>query len=340
MKSHRISYIDALRGLTMILVVYSHIQVIGYHAIIKNSFNSFFLLFRMPLFFFISGWVLYKSSRIWDYKTTKTFLMNKFQVQILSTLIFFLIFVHLQNLDFIKAIGTFKAGYWFTYTLFFYFIFYVFSNIISSFFSRKFEDCIIISFALLILIIFYITLVDTDEKHAQIYGIIGIPQWRYYVFFVFGTLIKKYYDSFIVITSNSNKMATIIILFSLLYLFGGNISLPHFGTIRIFLLGFLGITILLTTFRLSDEYFDTNHFIAKSMKYIGRHTLDIYLLHYFFLPSNLTMFGTYFQSTSNPVIELFVSLTIAILVITVCLAVSKVLRTSPILAHYLFGQKI
>ena len=76
------------------------------------------------------------------------------------------------------------------------------------------------------------------------------------------------------------------------------------------------------------------------MKYIGRHTLDIYLLHFFFLPSNLTMFGTYFQSTSNPVIELFVSLTIAILVITVCLAVSKVLRTSPILAHYLFGQKI
>lgn len=329
-----------MRGLTMILVVYSHIQLVGYHALLKDSFNSFFVLFRMPLFFFISGWVLYKSSRIWDYRTTKTFLMNKFQVQILSTLVFFLLFVYLQHLDFLKALGPMKAGYWFTYTLFFYFIFYVLSATIASFFNRQFEDYIIISLAFLILLIYYVTIVETDERYTQIYGIIGIPQWRYYIFFVFGTLVKKYYNTFISITGNSYRMAIIIILFSLLYLFGRNISLPHFDTIRGFLLGFLSITILLTTFRLSDEYFDTNHFIAKSMKYIGRHTLDVYLLHHFFLPRNLTGIGAYFQTNPNPVIELFISVIFALLVISVCLVVSKVLRTSPILAHYLFGQKI
>lgn len=327
-----------MRGLTMILVVYSHIQLVGYHVLIKDSFNSFFVLFRMPLFFFISGWVLYKSSRIWDYQTTKSFLMNKFQIQILSTLVFFLLFVHLQHLDFLKALGSMKAGYWFTYTLFFYFFFYVISIAISSFFHRKFEDYIILSTALFILLIYYVTTIDTDEKHTLTYGIIGIPQWRYYVFFVFGTLVKKYYNTFISLTNNSYIMAIIIILIVFLYLFGG-IVFYHFETIRWFLYGFLGIIIILTTFRISSSYFDNDSFIAKSMKYIGRHTLDIYLLHFFFLPRNLTELGTYFQSKPNPIIELFVSLMFSILIISICLVVSKVIRTSPILGHYLFGQK-
>ena len=68
----RIAYIDAMRGFTMLLVVYSHIQVHGYHTPIHeiDSFNLLFVRVRMPLFFFISGWVLYKSSRIWDMKTS------------------------------------------------------------------------------------------------------------------------------------------------------------------------------------------------------------------------------------------------------------------------------
>jgi fucose 4-O-acetylase-like acetyltransferase len=95
--SHRIGYIDAMRGLTMILVVYSHIQFYAYGMILSHSFNSFFILFRMPLFFFISGWVLYKKTRIWDKKTMLSFLSNKFKVQIVSTLIFFSLYVKFVN---------------------------------------------------------------------------------------------------------------------------------------------------------------------------------------------------------------------------------------------------
>ena len=55
-KERRISYIDAMRGFTMILVVYSHIC----HFCLGDSligYNRIFFLFRLPCFFFISGWL-------------------------------------------------------------------------------------------------------------------------------------------------------------------------------------------------------------------------------------------------------------------------------------------
>lgn len=53
----RIGYLDALRGFTMILVVCVH--CLTYSDIKQNPITDFFSLFRMPLFFFISGFILY-----------------------------------------------------------------------------------------------------------------------------------------------------------------------------------------------------------------------------------------------------------------------------------------
>lgn len=66
MATKRLEYIDALRGFTMILVVFAHIINYGYHitdakAETMDTFNNLFIRFRMPLFFFISGFVLYKN---------------------------------------------------------------------------------------------------------------------------------------------------------------------------------------------------------------------------------------------------------------------------------------
>lgn len=58
-KSTRIEYIDALRGFTMILVVFSHIIEFCYNWSSEVfSYNDIFILFRISLFFFISGFIL------------------------------------------------------------------------------------------------------------------------------------------------------------------------------------------------------------------------------------------------------------------------------------------
>ena len=67
LSKQRIKYIDALRGFTMFLVVLQHIESIGfgihpYESVLGNILVSF----RMPMFFFISGYIAYKVSFDWN----------------------------------------------------------------------------------------------------------------------------------------------------------------------------------------------------------------------------------------------------------------------------------
>ena len=340
----RIAYIDAMRGLTMLLVVYCHIQVHGYkiHLIGFDSFNfgSVFIEFRMPLFFFISGWVLYKSSRIWDIKTSLSFLRKKFKVQILSTIVFYVLFVFLFDWNIQKSIGTFKAGYWFTYTLFFYFMFYVFSVNLARWLNYKIkEDFIVVVIAIIVHLMYLYALADTNQQRARVCQIVGVTQWRFYIFFCFGTLVKKYYGAFINLTEKKWTMALVLCSFFLLNMFRPYFTLPHLDIVFFLLFGFLGITIILTVFRKNEKWFAEDRHISKWMQYIGRHTLDIYLLHYFFLPRNLQFIGEFFKNHPNPTIEIFISITLALMVVGVCLLTSKVLCTSPWLGEFLFGKK-
>ena len=57
----RIQYIDAMRGFAMFLVILCHVFTFsfGNH---KSVISDWFLTFRMPLFFTISGFVLYKAT--------------------------------------------------------------------------------------------------------------------------------------------------------------------------------------------------------------------------------------------------------------------------------------
>ena len=93
----RVEYIDALRGFTMILVVFSHINIFSLD--ITNSFvNSIFVSFFMPLFFFISGFVGFKLM-VWDKNTYLAMTKNKFLHQLVPTLILGIIYtcVYLTN---------------------------------------------------------------------------------------------------------------------------------------------------------------------------------------------------------------------------------------------------
>lgn len=92
MEKKRFEYIDAMRGFTMLLVVCTHVVSFSYLQTNIVTFHAALSTFRMPLFFFISGFILYKASRVWDTATTVDFLKKKFMVQIIPTLFFFALF--------------------------------------------------------------------------------------------------------------------------------------------------------------------------------------------------------------------------------------------------------
>lgn len=327
----RIEYIDALRGFTMITVVLWHVIYFGYNKYLL-SFSTAIMTFRMPLFFFISGFIFYKESRVWSLSEWYNIFKAKFKVQIIPTTIvlaIFIPFLHLDTIEVIKS-GT-HGGYWFTITLFGYFIIYGLIMLLSKWISKG--KISILAFIIAIIL-------DVITRKSP-YSIAHFIMFQYFVYFIFGTIVRQYFPIFLKLTDNSKIMSPLIFIWLVSLLFFHSVkgfeSYRNFLTY--FLWGFIGIIIVFRFFEKYQDTFKKEKKIGMLLQYIGKRTLDIYLLHYFFIPRNLSFIGNFFEKYPNPTIEVFLSLFIAMLIISLCLLTSNIIRMSPFLAHWIFGVK-
>ena len=84
----RLEYIDALRGFTMTLVIITHVLLFSFNIESEHQYtNIIFGNMRMPLFFFICGFLSYRANLKWNLKTYKENISKKLQIQIIPTLI-------------------------------------------------------------------------------------------------------------------------------------------------------------------------------------------------------------------------------------------------------------
>ena len=93
-----------------------------------------------------------------------------------------------------------------------------------------------------------------------------------------------------------------------------------------------------TFFRLSASWLQKLH-VEKPLQYVGTRTLDIYMLHYFFLPRFLMAYAPRLQAYDSRLLEFVVIMALSLVVLALCLITSFVIRLSPFLGHYLFGVK-
>jgi len=100
-----------------------------------------------------------------------------------------------------------------------------------------------------------------------------------------------------------------------------------------------GLLIVFAFFRKYQASFASSTRLGTSLQYIGRRTLDIYMLHYFFIPK-LPFIGDFFRESPNMVLELCCVLALSLLLTGLCLLISNIIRISDLLGHYLFGAKI
>ncbi|MBR4828595.1 MAG: acyltransferase [Muribaculaceae bacterium] len=335
-RTKRIEYIDALRGFTMFLVVSHHISNLCFNVVGGGlpSITKYLLQIRMPLFFFISGFVLYKAGVVWDTKQIVSFFKKKIPVQLISPFIFFLTFVFVTDKNLVESLfADGKVGYWFTYVLFEYFVLYA---------AVRF--CIRSKWADVVLVILGICLYSTrwpDLKYhipvpEHVLSLLSFEHWYLFLFFAMGTLVKKHFKAVEKLLDN-NWLITICVLF---YFLSNAFKLGNVipELINYPLLSLTGVIIVFSFFRKKQAIFTKQTTLGRVMQYTGRRTLDIYLIHYFFIPYNLTFF-TVFKDHPMPIVEFTVSAIIAIIIIAACLLVSNIIRLSPFLAHWLFGAK-
>ena len=358
LRKPRLGWLDALRGFTMLLVVTNHVALKSFGMQIRwSAALQFFLLFRMPLFFFISGFLAYKASRVWNARTLGELSLKKLRVQIIPTVVFFLLFLAMiPTTPFVPSLmealaSSMKAGYWFTLVLLYMLLtFYVFSYVEAKLKSFHFP---LSSFLLPLLFIVSLCFFETcylPRYYSWALGHKGPPNeflnytslvemFRYFPFFLFGSIVHRYWEQaqrlmdsrwfFPVVTGLAIICTLDVIKWHTLRM--AWTSLPH--TLAMFLL----LSMVFMFFRHYHEFFEETRF-GHGLQFIGRRTLDIYLLHYFFLPK-LPMVGLFFFTNRyNFVLETTAALAVALVVVAFCVITSQLLRVSPFLKKNLFGR--
>lgn len=347
----RIEYIDALRGFTMILVVFHHVLLFSFN--VKGSLvNGVIMSFFMPLFFFISGLMGYRDNAVWDRKAWGSMTKAKVQSLLIPTFILGLTYAYAyRHLGFSSFVtDVYKLGYWFTITLFEMFVILYTVNVLaytpsSKTFKNRQQIALVITAGVLWLSLFVIHQFPSLQMWCVTLGFSQTFKW--FVYFVFGYICAMNKEIFLRVLDNRYFALVIIILYVFAFYANRVYIYPNidmniicrmgYHVISV-LIGGLGLLIVYNVFRVYQDSFTSDKKVGRALQYIGKRTLDIYLLHYFFLPY-IPQLGKLLSDDRNAVLLLAMGGGISLLVIGVCLVVSNILRTSPILAKFLFGAK-
>lgn len=342
-KTNRIGYIDAMRGVAMILVVYSHISAYSFGSY-TIAYNDILERLRMPVFFFISGWVFYKP-RSWNWTEICQITSKKFAVQIVPSVVFMLLYLYAFDMMDVSALGSDKRGYWFTFVLFEFFLIYIGAEALLNRRNTPQGEMKVLAVILLIsaCAFYYATYYYHHATELgnwkNVLGFFSFVKIRHLVFFWFGTFVRRNFEAFVQLTDNAVVMTIIIIAFVITNLFPVIYSTNGIEYISYLFTGIVGITIFFTFFRKHQTKFSMSNPLGRTLQFIGQRTLDIYLLHYFVLPYNLLNIGAWMLQHNNKSLDALISLVIALWVIALSLLLSNVIRLSPFLGKHLFGAK-
>jgi fucose 4-O-acetylase-like acetyltransferase len=160
------------------------------------GFNDVFFLFRLPCFFFISGWLFQPSEGRPFWPVTR----HKLMVQIVPTVIFLLLLAPPPL--FFSRLGATKGGYWFTFAPFEFFVLYLLSACLGRRWSALLA--VVISVAAYSYDACYHLLqpaAGPTRWVTDVLGLLSFMTWRYYLFFYIGTWVRRHFDDFVRWTS-------------------------------------------------------------------------------------------------------------------------------------------
>jgi fucose 4-O-acetylase-like acetyltransferase len=368
----RIEWLDAMRGFTMLLVVAYHVAQFGFQENEKTSAAlPFLVLFRMPLFFFVSGFLAYKTNFIWNLRNTLPLIGKKLHVQIIPAVIFLCIFIIFKTNGsfwdaFLRAMESpTKNGYWFTWVLLQMFLIYYVISIVAqktlpappvmegdinsemeekkSPITGRFRGVFWITIWLLSIAAYETLYLPKVFKYHQepIFAYTSLVQTiRFMQFFLLGNIVHRYWDRVQKLFDSVwffPLIATLAVvccadIFRWHTLKFAWTNLPR--TVAMYTL----LLMVVMFFRHCQSWFRQERPLGKAMQYAGVRTLDIYLLHFLLIPS-LPFVGTWLNAHHpNFLLDILCSIGVAIPVLAACLLISQMLHTSKPLGKFLFGK--
>jgi len=324
----RIIWIDALRGFVMINVVLMHIwntlPMEIQHNYYFQTLESFVTMYYLPIFFFISG--LFSNK---NYTLSK--IVKKCMPWILGAVVFASLFILYKNQFYFRQISnsSLYRCYWFTIALTQMFLL---SQLI---FRTGRLSLLLLGIVSIFLFCMVIVLDDLEPKPI----ISDILAWRetcfYFAFFSIGIMVGKLRPKFIKVLSSTKYCGVGVVLFIVLFILRGMTS-GNIESMCSYLCRYPAIFITVALFYKFQLFFNENK-LGNLLAFIGRRTLDIYFLHYFFLPETLPL-GLLFYNGNIMAMMVLVGGVLATIVIALALFCSSFIRLCPGFTKFLLGK--
>lgn len=246
---------------------------------------------------------------------------------------FYVLLNHIPVLDMLQ--DKFKAGYWFTITLFEYFVIVDVLRLMACKSQRSFN-------ALLIgasIVCYGLSMPTAQRMYGDmvIAHILGVAQWKYFVFFVLGMFVKHNAE----IIYSDKGGAAIVIAFLIVYAANAIGDFQLNGLLYNINLLLKEISIVLLAYYVFYTYrskLSSQTRVGRWLSKIGTYTLEIYLMHYFVLPRHLNGVVDIVGLDENPLLASIVVMGIALMVVGVVLVFIAILQSNSYIKKMLWNK--
>lgn len=271
MNSERLQYIDALKGIAILLVVIGHVELYVLQS--PGVITTFVSLLHIPIFMFLAGQMLYKSIQSDNNKNRLIF--SRFKRLIIPFFSFTLLYSILADVSLSKVyFSDYKYGYWFTLSLFNLLVITYLINSLSALVKKKYFDLILfLAFYLIICVVFYFNIIPDKLSILISYKQIVY----YYPIIVFGFLVGKYPA---VLSGILNKWYIALLAFICFILCVTMFRVYHVSSLLFLIISnFSGFISIQFVFK---NYFAKIPF-NKTLCDFGKRSIEIYMIHFFYI---------------------------------------------------------
>ena len=309
MNNSRLPYIDKLKALAMLLVVWGHTMYFCmYHEQegINDPVLSIICTFHVPLFFFLSGFIISHSPDIRKFlHKARKFLMPMLIVGFVNALLFGGV------RDFFLNGGHF--GYWYLLTLT---IFYLMLVPFQTTEGRKDFKSFVIDGAIAVGL-WAILVYSMKPVHVIITALNPWAIFAYWPFFILGYLCRKY--SLIRFITGKRWLSFVLTLVYIALLVA---SFSHIRSLPIILDFFIALVAIAALVAIFHSFSNSSTFLDRQLLLIGNSTLDIYIYQYFLI----RLIDLECLKSQSLIVEIAITATLTVAIAYASMAMGKIIR--------------
>lgn len=317
----RISELDYMKGLAMMMVVMGHVLLFSL-KVEHTALIAIINICEMPLFFVVSGYLVHKE-REEDLKETMSRLLVRSRTLLVPLVVWSIVLNICSDRVMCSLSVIYREGYWFFLALWWCDML----NTFTVFTSKRFKLGMVADMVLYSSVYFVILL--GRIKNIDFGGILPIQNMQYYFpFFVLGLLMRKYkFVNDVVLSKYSYAVGMLLLIIGW-----------YFSSLESFVIWFVVALGGVVVVWMVCKEINSELKVAKMLSIVGKNTLPIYAIHYLFIAIMPCTLRGMVDIPNGFFFQLVITFVYAVLVIFLCLLVDRILSLNPITRMIFFGE--